>query len=168
MGFYRHNEKIEITVLKCRNKIHVKVVGKILKIISKISFLRYSTGEFSTIVVSFWTFWWKSFIKILFCRYAISFWSSQSHPIFPGEIPEISRKFSGEFRIHRVVPIPPHPIPPGVFPYHLSSPIPFISSRTKNPVFSNGKFNQILNILLPTTFMYIWYFQLFSMIWNYQ
>ena len=56
MGFYRHNEKIEITVLKCRNKIHVKVVGKILKIISKISFLRYSTGEFSTIVVSFWTF----------------------------------------------------------------------------------------------------------------
>ena len=66
----------------------------------KLTFLRYSTGESGMIVGSFW---WRPYIKILFCRYALSYWSSRSSSTSPVEIPEnpgnlseITGKFHGK------------------------------------------------------------------------
>ena len=66
--------------------IYMKVVGNKRRNASKLIFLRYSTGESGMIVGSFWCM--IDHIKILFYRYALSYWSSRSSPTSPVEIQE--------------------------------------------------------------------------------
>ena len=102
----------------------------------------------------------RPFIKIFFCRFAISISRFRITTHFPGNFPEISPKIFGNFSensyTHHLPPSPtphithPHPIPEPVNPLRTLNSIFSIAHRRSKGTFISHR-THIINIPVPTS-----------------